>query len=258
MSAALQTSSEYEVYEPSSDFIAKVTRRAARFIARDMVTPELDRGLVSFTFDDCPRSVMENALPALEAKGWSATIYAAIGLCGITNHLGLHMSETDIQAAHAAGHDIADHTFTHLNARVSGPDALLSDIERNKAAFTRLGLPPARSFAYPYGGVSPAVKRVMSEAFPLSRGVHTPASAAIDLALAPAARLYSSTIEETLEQIDLAAREKRWLILFGHDVRDNPSEFGCTLREMKMIIEAVARRDLDVLNVRDALDRINP
>lgn len=246
------------VYQPSVDLRAKVSRRLARYWMRDIIAPELQRGLISFTFDDCPRSVVEHALPRLEAKGWHATIYACVGLCDTTNHLGLHMSETDLQDANYAGHDIADHTFSHLDARQVGREAMLVDIAENKAAFKRLDLPPATSFAFPYGEVTPLVKQALSRQFPLCRGIHTPQNATIDLALAPAARLYSSEIDATLEQIEIAAREKRWLTLFGHDVRDNPSDYGCTPDELQIIIDAIAAHDLDVLTVRNALKVVKP
>lgn len=241
------------LYQPSVDLRAKLSRRVARLWARDVITPNLDRGLISFTFDDCPRSVVEHALPRLEAHDWRATIYACVGLCGTTNHLGLHMSETDLQDAYQAGHDIADHTFSHLDARQVGREAMLVDIAENKAAFARLGLPAATSFAYPYGEVTPIVKQALRRSFPLARGIHPPSGPEIDLALAPSARLYSTDMNETLEEIERACRENRWLILFGHDVRDNPSEFGCTPEELQTIIDAVAARNLDVLSVRNAL-----
>ncbi|GHA92477.1 polysaccharide deacetylase [Algimonas arctica] len=243
-------------YQPRTDLVAKVRRRMARHVDRQMIRPQLERGLISLSFDDCPRSVMDNALPLIEARGWQATIYAAMGLCGITNHLGLHMSEQDIVAAHAAGHEIGDHTFTHIDGLKAGPDTVLSDIARNRAAFQSLGLPRAETFAYPYGEVTPLLKRSLKGEFGLSRGIHNPGSSALDLGLAASARLYSKHIETTLALIKTAAREKRWLILFGHDVRDNPSEFGCTPAELFRVIDTIAYLGLDVLTVRDAVKKV--
>lgn len=245
-------------YKPRTDLVAKVTRRMARHVERQMIHPQLERGLISLSFDDCPLSVVENALPLIEARGWKATIYAAMGLCGTTNHLGLHMSEQDIVAAHAAGHEIGDHTFTHIDGLKAGPDSVLKDISRNRTAFQSLGLPRAETFAYPYGEVTPSLKRRLKGEFGLSRGIHHPASGALDLGLAASARLYSSEIETTLELIKTAAREKRWLILFGHDVRDTPSGFGCTPAELFRIIDTIAYLGLDVMTVRDALKKVTP
>ena len=60
------------IYQPRTDIVAKLRRRAARYVGRRTVTPDLERGIVSFSFDDCPRSVVDNALPLLEARGWTA------------------------------------------------------------------------------------------------------------------------------------------------------------------------------------------
>jgi peptidoglycan/xylan/chitin deacetylase (PgdA/CDA1 family) len=244
------------IYKPRTDLIAKVQRRMARHVEREMIHPTLERGLISLSFDDCPRSVVDNALPLIEARGWHATIYAAMNLCGTTNHLGLHMSEGDILAAHAAGHEIGDHTYTHLDGMTAGPDGVLDDIARNRAAFQSLGLPRAETFAYPYGEVTPSLKRRLKHEFGLSRGIHNPQGGGLDLSLAASAKLYSTQIETTRKLIETAAREKRWLILFGHDVRENPSDFGCTPTELFRIIDMIAYLGLDVMTVRDALKKV--
>ena len=244
------------VYAPKSDPVTKVRRRLSRHVVKRSIRPRLERGLVSLSFDDCPRSVVENALPLIEAKGWRATIYAAMGLCGTTNHLGLHMSEEDMVAANKSGHEIGDHTFTHIDGLKAGPAKTLADISKNRAVFDRLGLPKAETFAYPYGEVTPALKHALSTEFELSRGIHAPSGDRLDLNLAASGRLYSAHFEETCDLIREASKEKRWLILFGHDVRDAPSEFGCTPQELAKWLELIASLSLDVLPVRDALNRV--
>lgn len=246
------------IYQPQSQFVAKVRRRMARHVACETITPSLSKGVISLSFDDCPRSVVENALPLIEAKGWRATIYASLGLCDTTNHLGLHMSEADLKTAHDAGHEIGDHSFSHMDAMQAGPAAFLDDIRKNQAGFARLNLPKARTFAYPYGEVTPSVKKRISREFALSRGIHDPSDASIDLNLAASARLYSSTINHVCEQITHAAVHHQWLILFGHDVRNDPSEYGCTPGELARVIDHIASHDLDVLPVASALERLQP
>ena len=166
------------------------------------------------------------------------------------------MSEADIVAAHAKGHEIGGHTYSHLDGMAVGPKRMLEDVARNQDALLAAGLPRAETFAYPYGEVTPVLKRRIEKTFALSRGIHNPQSRSVDLGLAASARLYSSTTDTVLEQVLTAAREKRWLILFGHDVRDNPSEFGCTPQELSRVIDAVADANLDVMNVRDALAKV--
>ncbi|MCC6628342.1 MAG: polysaccharide deacetylase family protein [Chloroflexi bacterium] len=48
------------------------------------------------------------------------------------------------------GHEIESHTFGHLYVRGTTPDELTADLREWNAAARALGLPPARSFAFPW------------------------------------------------------------------------------------------------------------
>lgn len=243
-------------YRPRTDLVSRLRRRSARVLATRTVRPVLERGLVSFSFDDCPVSVRDNALPRLEARGWRATLYASFGLNGTHNHLGKHMSADDYRAAHARGHEIGDHTFSHLDGLACGPDAVRRDIARNRAAFREAGLPHATSFAYPYGEVTPGLKRALEGEFGLLRGIHAPHGGSVDLSLAPSQRLYEAERDDVLAAVDRAARERSWLILFSHDVRECPSDFGCTPDTLAAVIDRVTEHGLDVAPVAKALERV--
>ncbi|PMU25782.1 hypothetical protein C1X89_35350, partial [Pseudomonas sp. GP01-A8] len=77
----------------------------------------------------------------------------------------------DLKAVHAAGHEIACHTFSHQHGPGVSSEGLLADIARN-AAFLQetVGVKP-ETFAYPYGEVSIRTKTLFAEAFPASRGI---------------------------------------------------------------------------------------
>jgi len=93
-----------------------LVQKAGRFVARGVsrsVLPAVQESIISVGFDDCPASAIETALPLMEAEGWRATIYVACGLCDSENHLGKHMSLSDVVEVHKRGHEIADHTFSH-------------------------------------------------------------------------------------------------------------------------------------------------
>jgi peptidoglycan/xylan/chitin deacetylase (PgdA/CDA1 family) len=249
-------STDFKVYSPSTSLWSKLARRAVKYQHQRKLVIKTEKPLVSFSFDDCPQSVFENALPALEKRGWHGTIYAAMGLCGTSNHLGLHMSEAEMKSASKSGHEIADHTFSHLDANAVAPEIFLKDIAKNRAAFERLGLPRARNFAYPYGEVNASVKEALAEQFSLMRGIHSPIhSKTMDLNQAATHRLYSG--EDFLEcrkAIRGLKETPSWLILFTHDVRDNPSPFGCTPSEFQTILKDVETIGADVLPVQAALD----
>lgn len=246
---------EYTAFVPSKSLPSRIARRLVKYRAQRKLAFKYDKPIVSFSFDDCPRSVMDNALPLLKERNWYGTIYAAMGLCGTTNHLGLHMSRDDMKTVHEAGHHIDDHTFSHVSARSVSTQDFLTDIEKNQAVFTELGLPSPRTFAYPYGEVTLETKRALSRRFPLLRGIHSPHGAtSLDLNQTASQRLYSGNdFEPCLEAIENLKQNPSWLILFTHDVRDNPSAFGCTPSHFKKIVQAVERSGAEVLPVSDAL-----
>ncbi len=228
------------------------TRRLSRYVEKSIL-PTPDQSIVTFSFDDCPLSAIQTALPMLEAQDWSATIYVACGLCDTENHLGVHMSLQDVTDVHARGHEIADHTFSHLNTMDVSLETFLADIEKNQSVLKSLGLPPSRHFAYPFGEVSPTLKRALRKRFSTMRGVISPKTPAQDANLLNAMRVYSDeTVELAITQISTLAETPQWLHFFTHDVRDTPSEFGCTPENFSRIVAAVKSSGVAVMTVDQA------
>ncbi len=239
-----------------SGFVNKAARIASRGVHKSAL-PKLKESIVSFGFDDCPLSAINTAVPMLEAAGWRATIYVACGLCETTNHLGRHMSLSDIVETHKRGHEIADHTFSHLSAHAATVEEYIADIEKNQTAIKALGLPASRHFAYPFGHVSPALKRVLSQKFETLRGVVKPGWMGQDANLLNAVRVYSGPdLDIAFQKIKAAKTSPHWLHLYTHDVRENPSDFGCTPNDFQKIIAAIKEAGLRVMTVDEAFRTI--
>jgi len=231
---------------------SKMTRWTARYTGK-AILPDLQQSIISFSFDDCPKTVVANGLPQLEAEGWRATIYVACGLCETTNHLGLHMSEADIVDVHNRNHEIAGHTYSHVSANAVGHNTYLEDIERNQKRLVEIGLPRSRHFAYPFGHTTPRLKKSLSKKFKTMRGVLPPNTQKQDANLMKAVRLYSNdSIELAIDEISKATKAPKWLQLFTHDIRDNPSDFGCTEEDFRKVVTAVAESGLPVMTVDKA------
>lgn len=243
------------VYAPQNSLLCKLNRRFVRFEAQRKLPVNLDRPLVSFSFDDCPKSVMNSALKPLEAEGWHSTLYVATGLCDTTNHLGLHMSYDDIKAAHKSGHEIGDHTYSHCDALEHTVDDVLEDIKRNQAVLSNLDIPPSETFAYPYGQVTRKLKLALDQTFKGARGIRSVThDRSVDLNQIGSHRLYhGADFDRLLSRVADLKDHPGWMTIFTHDVRDNPSEFGCTPSQMKTVIQAVKDSGANVMTVAKAI-----
>ena len=255
MKIAAQTTVRTTTYSPAKDFFSRVKRRILPLQAQRKVNFKLDKPIISFSFDDCPQSVIENGIKPLEAQGWRSSVYVAMGLCNTTNHLGLHMSEEDVVALHKSGHEIGDHTYSHCDGSAMPIEEFLEDIDKNQATLQALGLPPSQTFAYPYGQATPALKRAVETRFIGARGIDSRNHiTSADLNQIGSNRLYrGGEFNALIGQItDLRARPA-WITIFTHDIREKPSHYGCTPEQMLATIEAVKKSGATVLTIADAI-----
>jgi peptidoglycan/xylan/chitin deacetylase (PgdA/CDA1 family) len=213
-------------------------------------------GVVSFTFDDFPRSAWVNGGAILEKYGRRGTYYAALGLAGGTNHLGPMFEFDDLREAHARGHEIACHTFSHRDCARVPVAEIAAEIDRNAAALSAaLDGAPIENFAYPFGGVSQSAKGALAKRFVSCRGTGKGLNrGTADLTDLFSTSLYSHNFDRArlCQLIEDAQAENAWLIFYTHDVADEPSPFGCTPAHFRSIV-AYAAENLPVLPVRDVL-----
>ena len=247
-------------YIPASGLTGKVKRLAARALSQRPLTIRLNAPLVSFTFDDFPKSAAAVAAPLLEAQGWTATYFTAGGFAAGATHHGAMFDAADLARLAAAGHEIGCHTFSHLDAGGVTTDAFLADVDKNAAFLAGQDLAPAATtFAFPFGEATPALKRRLSERFALLRGVRPGINRGrADRALLKAVPLDGGLdgLQRALDLVREAARTPGWLIFYGHDVQDNPTQWGCTPQFLSAVIEAVAASQAEVRTMAGALDRI--
>jgi peptidoglycan/xylan/chitin deacetylase (PgdA/CDA1 family) len=218
-------------------------------------------GIISFTFDDVPRSACRVGRDLLEAHDCLGTYYVCGGL---TDREGdgdepFH-SHADLRGLTRAGHELGCHGFAHLPYQQRGLAEVRADLDRNRAFFDELGgdVPPA-NFAYPYGQVSPALKALASERFVSARGVQAALNRGrADLALLRAVPLYSSELSErtVADVIERTERERGWLVFFTHSVVDAPGRCGCTPALFDFTVRSAARSGCRVLTVAHALGQV--
>ena len=144
-------------YVPGSGLWAGLARRWARVAARTPLKIGTDHAIVTFTFDDFPKSAVTAGGGALEKRNWRGTYYASAGYAGGHTHHGAMFDAGDLLTLDRKGHEIACHTYGHVDAAAIRTADLIKDVARNARALEAMGLEtPLESFAFAYGEATPA------------------------------------------------------------------------------------------------------
>jgi len=216
--------------------------------------------MVSFTFDDFPRSAYLVGGQTLAAHGARGTYYTAPGLMGATNELGEHFCAQDLVDLVAAGHELASHTQHHVSSRTMSADEYRAEVTKGDDALREVvSAGPSGNFSYPYGEVTVAAKKAAGQLCRSCRstlaGYHGPTA---DLNLLRANQLYSNSIpfSRVTQLLARYARPGHWLIFYTHDVRDTPSPYGCTPRYFEDSVRCAIDAGARIVTVADALARL--
>lgn len=211
---------------------------------------------VSFTFDDFPRTAYTTGGAILKSLGVRGTYYVAMGLMNTSNELGEQFRLEDLHAAADDGHELATHTFSHHSSRRISLDSFEEDVRKGRDAVREIaGLSPSGNFAYPYGEATLAAKRSVGSEMISCRGTCRGWNGPhVDLNLLKANSLCGNLDRlKFVEHLILEnEREKGWLIFYTHDVRPNPSVYGCT-PELLESVAATGKRGGEILPVAEVL-----
>ncbi len=216
--------------------------------------------VISFTFDDFPRSALYSGGEILKQHGLAATYYAALGLIDTEGPVGRIFSEEDLCEVLTRGHELGCHTFDHCHAWNTPPKVFEDSILRNRQALSRV-LPGATfaTLSYPRSIPRPGTKHRMEKYFLCCRGGYkTLNSGTADLNFLDAVFL-EQTGENAMAVkalIDENCRRNGWLIFATHDVAKDPSRFGCRPGFFNEIVGYSVASGAAVLPVAAALKNI--
>ncbi len=216
-----------------------------------------DAPMVSFTFDDVPKSAATVGAAILEQHGATGTFYVIGSQVGRSSPLWDMIDGDDVIALHRSGHEIACHTFSHKRACDLDAGALNAEIERNQHYLRSLDSSiEVENFAYPFGYGSFVRKRQLKTVFKSCRSIVPGVnSGTVDLQFLRAVPLIDRRIDrDGIERaLDEAQAGNGWLIFYTHDVADEPSPYGCSPWLLQTAIEAASRRQIPILNMAEAL-----
>ena len=239
----------------------KVIGRANRFTATLVRTRTVrmvnEKPIVSFSFDDFPKSAVRNAAAFLELHGVAGTFYLSRSLNGVTEDGIEYYDLADVRRLLDNGHEIGCHTASHIQVARVPRSRLAEDIEAN-AQFLREHFGDFRmsTFAFPGGDMDVPSKLLLQGRFAACRSSVPGVNRGVaDLGALRAARLYSGLIDENgvRSLIERSAQPKSWLIFCTHDVDDDPSPYGCTPALFEVAVKSALAAGCQVLPVRNAL-----
>jgi peptidoglycan/xylan/chitin deacetylase (PgdA/CDA1 family) len=221
---------------------------------------QLSAPIVSFTFDDFPRSALLRGGAILREQGFLGTYYASFGLVGQTGPTDEIFSLCDLDELARQRHELGCHTFDHCDAWDTPTEVFESSMLRNQEiAAQRMPGVTLTSLAYPISYPRPATKRRVGAHYACARGGgQTFNCGRTDLNYLKAFFIEQSrdgflSIERV---IAASARARGWLIFATHDVSETPTRFGCTPHLFERIVRCAAASGAIVLPMAAALERV--
>jgi peptidoglycan/xylan/chitin deacetylase (PgdA/CDA1 family) len=237
----------------------KFSRNIARLVPVNKKTLIFEKPVVSFTFDDCPRSGIIVGGKMLKDRGLAGTFY----LCGgLTNEFenGLPCQiEEDLAYLVENNHELASHLYNHKRCEELSKDQLAFEINQSKDfLYSTTGNHESLNFSYPFGSINLRAKRTISERFLTGRGISPGINVGkVDLSCLKANALYEeqTTEKNIADLIDEARRTKGWLIFYTHDVQAKPSPFGITPQKLEYAIDYALRKNCEISSVSEVMNK---
>lgn len=240
---------------------SRVDRYQRNHCAKRIARRSPTRPIVTFTFDDFPRSAFCQGGAILQQYGARGTYYVSLGLMDSQRGDVEFCRLEDLRRLLEDGHELGCHTYGHLKCSETKCRSYERDIVKNADEAARLfdGY-RFRHFAYPFGDVTGRHKRMLARHFQTLRTIEGGENVGpCDLNRLRANRLYSGSVavEKALQMIDDNARQAGWLIFYTHDVCQSPSRFGCTPEYFEEVVAAASRSGSDLLTIGAASERLD-
>lgn len=239
---------------------SRYMKESAKRFSRRPFTIETSIPIVSFTFDDFPKSALYTGGEILGEYGAAGTYYASFGLMGTEAPTGTMFVPEDLKMLFDKGHELGCHTYSHCHSWDTDPSAFEQSVIRNQQALSDL-IPGAvfRSISYPISVPRPRTKEKIAKYFACCRcGGQTYNAGEADASYLSAYFLEKtrhdfSHVERVIEQNRAA---NGWLILATHDISGTPTQFGCTPTFFEEVVRKVVDSGARILPVIRAWEEL--
>jgi peptidoglycan/xylan/chitin deacetylase (PgdA/CDA1 family) len=212
-------------------------------------TPQFERGIVSFTFDDGWKSIYEQGLPLFEKYNIKTTQFVVADYEGNQ----AYMSAEQIRKFQDLGHDIGSHSLTHADHRTLNNADLMSEVNGSHTVLnTKFG--GVNNYATPFGryndSVSEMIKRCYQSHRTTDTGFNAPGYDRFSI------RVHNVEVDTKPEEIQYWAEFARdnnlWLVLVYHQVEDGGT-YSVDTRALENHLNAVKETGIHTANFEEAL-----
>ena len=234
--------------------------KAFYFGRKRVLFPELLK-VVSFTFDDFPESAAKNGSRVLESYNLRGTFYASFGLAGSLWDSERLFTKEEMLEIYKNGHEIGCHTYDHTNCYHASKELIVESCKQNQISIKKFANIAITSFAYPYGDFNLPAKNIINDIYSCARTTKSGINVSrIDLCALKSVSIYQAQKKRLIiNLLDELQCSGGWLIFFTHDVRSNPSMYGCTEDLLKSVVEECVNRGFLIKPVKEVLPLIeNP
>jgi glycosyltransferase involved in cell wall biosynthesis len=235
-------------------------RFRARSFARRPFVIITQTPVISFTFDDFPRSALLTGGAILESFGLAGTYYASLGIMGRETPTGSIFLPEDLRVLLERGHELGCHTFNHCHAWDTQASMFEDGVIQNHQKLNEL-LPDAsfKTLSYPISVPRVETKRRISKYFACCRcGGQTYNTGETDLNYLSAFFLEQSrdNPEFVKNLIDQNRQARGWLIFATHDICEDPTRWGCTPGFFEEIVRYAVNSGARILPVYQAYNAL--
>lgn len=239
-----------------SRVLGRLQKSINEFFHRNDARLDLKNPIITFTFDDVPTSAVLNGHKILSKYDYKATYYVASGIGLPFDKEFFFLNENDLTFLKDNNHEIACHTHHHKSLRFKSKATINDDIKLNIDLINEVVKVDLTNFSYPYGQVGLNAKSTMGRKFDTSRstefGLNT---GLVDLNNLKAVNLYSNDFDKDklIGLLNDAVSNNSWLIFYTHDVCDEYTQWGTSIKDFEWLVDLCHTRGLDVLTIKNVV-----
>jgi hypothetical protein len=209
-------------------------------------------GLVTLSFDDGSKTQYINGWPIMQKYEFRGTFYITTGnLDGFW-----YMTPQMVRTLYKSGNHIGAHTINHKNLTTISSDEVDNQLKQPQEFLERLLDTEIKDFATPFGAVNPSILTQIKKYYRSHRGITEGLNGmSIQNAYTLLVRnVYDTTSADQVKSwLDQTKKQKLWLILVYHEIKDNPDHWSTTPQAFEAQLEVIKESKIPVVTLDQAL-----